>query len=57
MTKSIVATAGWHAHPEGVLEETATLGRYVPELATSGLGDATVRQLLDMTTGPDYTEV
>jgi CubicO group peptidase (beta-lactamase class C family) len=27
-----------------------------PKLKNSGLGDATIRQLLDMTTGPDYTE-
>ena len=29
---------------------------YLPELATSGFADATVRQLMDMTTGLDYTE-
>ena len=57
VTKSIVGLLAGTLITEGVLEGTATLGRYVPELASSGLGDATLRQLLDMTTGPDYTEV
>ena len=29
---------------------------YLPELASSGFADATVRHLLDMTTGIDYIE-
>jgi len=41
---------------EGTLRETATVGAYVPELARSGVGDATVRQVLDMTTSLDYSE-
>lgn len=57
VTKSIVGLLAGMLLAEGVLDETSTVGHYVPELASSGLGDATIRQLLDMTTGPDYTEV
>jgi CubicO group peptidase (beta-lactamase class C family) len=41
---------------EGRLDETATVSRYIPELAASGFGDATVRQVLDMTTALDFSE-
>ena len=41
---------------EGVLDETQRVDHYVPELAGSGFGDATVRQVMDMTTAIDYTE-
>jgi CubicO group peptidase (beta-lactamase class C family) len=41
---------------EGVLDEARRVDHYVPELAGSGFGDATVRQVMDMTTGIDYTE-
>jgi CubicO group peptidase (beta-lactamase class C family) len=41
---------------EGALREDATVASYVPELTTSGVGDATIRDLLNMTTGLDYTE-
>ena len=57
VTKSLVGVLAESLIGEGVLDQSATVGRYVPELADSGLGDATLRQLLDMTTGPDYTEV
>ena len=41
---------------DGQLDEAQEVGHYVPELAASGFGDATVRQVMDMTTGIDYTE-
>jgi CubicO group peptidase (beta-lactamase class C family) len=41
---------------EGKIDEAAQISRYIPELATSGFGDATVRQVLDMTTGLDFSE-
>ena len=41
---------------EGALDANATVTRYVPELKDSGLGDASIRQLLDMTTGLGYSE-
>jgi hypothetical protein len=56
VTKSFVATLAAMLIDEGALDAEATVARYLPELATSGAGDATIRQLLDMTTGLDYTE-
>jgi CubicO group peptidase (beta-lactamase class C family) len=41
---------------EGVLDEAQRVDHYLPELAGSGFGDATVRQVMDMTTAIDYTE-
>jgi CubicO group peptidase (beta-lactamase class C family) len=41
---------------DGVLDETRRVDHYLPELASSGFADATVRQVMDMTTGIDYTE-
>jgi CubicO group peptidase (beta-lactamase class C family) len=56
VTKSFVATIAATLIVEGVLDESAIVSRYLPELANSGVGDATVGQLLDMTTGLAYTE-
>jgi CubicO group peptidase (beta-lactamase class C family) len=56
VTKSFVATVAAMLIAEGKLDENSTVARYVPEFQASGMGDATIRQLLDMTTGPDYTE-
>ena len=56
VTKSFVATLAAMLVDEGALDAEATVASYLPELATSGVGDATIRQLLDMTTGLDYTE-
>ena len=41
---------------EGVLDDELTVAHYIPELAESGFGDATVRQVLDMTTAVHYSE-
>jgi CubicO group peptidase (beta-lactamase class C family) len=56
VTKSFVATLAATLIAEGLIDEQALVPKYLPELATSGFADATVRQLLDMTTGLDYTE-
>ena len=56
VTKSFVATVAAVLIDEGVLDAEATVASYLPELAASGVGDATLRQLLDMTTGLAYTE-
>ena len=56
VTKSFVATLAGILIAEGTLDERATVGRYVPELQRSAFGDATIRQVLDMTTGLDYSE-
>ncbi len=56
VTKSFFGTIGAMLVDEGSLDENALVSRYVPELTHTGFGDATVRQLLDMTTGIQYSE-
>jgi len=56
VSKSFVATLAATLLSEGVLDERATAAKYVPELKGSGFADATIRQLLDMTTGMKYSE-
>jgi CubicO group peptidase (beta-lactamase class C family) len=51
-----VATLAAVLAHEGLIDENANVSQYLPELGSSGFGDATVRQLLDMTTGIDYVE-
>lgn len=41
---------------EGAVDVRERVDRYVPELAGSGYGDATVQQVLDMTADIDYDE-
>ena len=56
VSKSFAATIAATLLYEGVIDEHATVPHYLPELASSGFADATIRQLLDMTTGLGYTE-
>jgi CubicO group peptidase (beta-lactamase class C family) len=56
VTKSVVATVAAMLIAEGALADEATVMSYLPDLRTSGVGDATIRQLMDMTTGLDHTE-
>jgi CubicO group peptidase (beta-lactamase class C family) len=56
VTKSYFGTLAEILIAEGKLDETALISRYIPELTQSGFGDATVRQVLDMTTALDYSE-
>ncbi len=56
LTKSITGLLGELLIAEGALDENARVDRIVPELGASAFGDATVRQLLDMTTGLAYSE-
>jgi CubicO group peptidase (beta-lactamase class C family) len=56
VTKSFFGSIAASLIAEGQLDPQATLGAYVPELADSGLGNATLRQLLDMTTSIHYSE-
>ncbi len=56
VTKSMFGTLGAMLVAEGKLDENALVTRYIPELAGSGWADATVRQVLDMTTGLKYSE-
>jgi hypothetical protein len=56
VTKSYIGTLTEMLIADGTIDETAPVARYVPELAGSGFGDASVRQVLDMTTGLAYSE-
>ena len=56
LTKAFYGTMTEMLIAEGKIDETQTVAHYVPELAQSGVGDATVRQVLDMTTSLDYNE-
>ncbi|MBD8240397.1 serine hydrolase domain-containing protein [Pseudomonas fluorescens] len=57
VTKSLIGTLGEQLVTEGVLRPELPAAYYVPELAGSAFGDATVRQLFDMAVGIDYSEV
>lgn len=57
VTKSFFGTIGAMLVAEGVLDENAPVPAYLPELKDSAFGDATVRQVLDMTTAQRFSEV
>jgi CubicO group peptidase (beta-lactamase class C family) len=57
VTKSFTGTLAGMLVAEGKIDPEAPVTTYVPELASSGFGDATVRQVMDMTTGLKYNEV
>jgi CubicO group peptidase (beta-lactamase class C family) len=56
VTKSFFGTIAAMLVAEGALKPDEKVARYIPELANSGFGDATVAQVLDMTTAVDFTE-
>jgi CubicO group peptidase (beta-lactamase class C family) len=56
VTKSFFGTLGAMLVAEGRLDEKALVSRYIPELKDTAYGDATVRQVLDMTVGVKYSE-
>lgn len=56
VTKSFVGTLAETLIDEGRLNPDTMAEVYVPELQGSGLGDATLRQLLDMRTGLAFSE-
>jgi CubicO group peptidase (beta-lactamase class C family) len=56
VTKSFFGTVGAMLVADGTLDEKATVAKYVPELKDTAFGDATIRQVLDMTTGLRYSE-
>ncbi|MBN1661469.1 MAG: serine hydrolase [Anaerolineae bacterium] len=49
-SKSMTGVLGAMLAHEGVLDPNAAVATYLPELKESGFGDATVRQVMDMTT-------
>jgi hypothetical protein len=56
VTKSFFGTLAGMLIAEGRLDPAAPVSRYIPELADSGFGDASVAQVLDMTTALDHDE-
>lgn len=56
VTKSFTGTLAVQLIHDGVINETALVRDYLPELANSAWGDATVRQVLDMVVSLDYSE-
>lgn len=56
VTKSFFGTLGAMLVAEGKLDANALVSKYIPELKDSAYGDATVRQVLDMTIGVKYSE-
>ncbi|WP_010489421.1 serine hydrolase domain-containing protein [Pseudomonas sp. S9] len=56
VTKSFIGTLAAMLVADGTLDENAQVSRYVPELKDSAFGNATVRQVMDMTTSIDYSE-
>ncbi len=56
VTKSMTGLLGEILVAEGVLDEQALVGELIPELASSAFGNATVQQLLEMTTGLAFSE-
>ncbi|MBS1737219.1 MAG: serine hydrolase [Bacteroidetes bacterium] len=56
LTKSFTGTLAAILVAEGVLDENKLVSFYVPELKNSAFGDATVRQVMDMTTALQYSE-
>ncbi len=56
VTKSLTGLLAEVLVAEGMLDDTALISTLIPELADSAFGDATVRQVLEMTTALDYSE-
>jgi len=56
VTKTFVGTLAAVLVADGQLDPRQRVDHYVPELAASAFGSATVRQLMDMTTGIRFSE-
>lgn len=56
VSKSFTGTLAAILVAEGKLDPTKMVSYYLPELASSGFGDATVREVMDMTTAIRYSE-
>ncbi|KAF1693203.1 6-aminohexanoate hydrolase [Pseudoxanthomonas daejeonensis] len=56
MTKSLTGLLAEILVAEGSLDDTALVSSIVPEIRGSAFADATVRQVMDMTTGLHYSE-
>ena len=56
MTKSITGLLAQILVSEGVLDDTRLVRDIIPEIGTSAFANATIRQVMDMTTGVKYSE-
>jgi len=56
VTKSFTGTMALMLIEQGLIDETKTARDYVPELAGTAFGDATIRHILDMTNSIEYVE-
>ena len=56
VTKSFTGTLAEMLVAEGTLDDSKTVVEYVPELENSGFADATVREVMDMTTALKFSE-
>ncbi len=56
MTKSITGLLGEILVAEGVLDDTLLVQDIIPEIGDSAFATATVREVMDMTTGVQYSE-
>ncbi|WP_374173818.1 serine hydrolase domain-containing protein [Flavobacterium tructae] len=56
VTKSFTGTLGIVLAKEGLIDTTKTVAYYIPELKESAFGDASVREVLDMTTALQFSE-
>ena len=56
VTKSFTGTLGAILAAEGLIDTSKLVSFYIPELTTSAFGDATVRQVMDMTTALQFSE-
>jgi CubicO group peptidase (beta-lactamase class C family) len=57
VTKSFTGALAGILVNEGKIDPQAPVTEYVPELKASAFGDARVHEVMDMTTGLEYTEV
>jgi CubicO group peptidase (beta-lactamase class C family) len=57
ITKSYAATLAATLIHERALDETQTVAHYLPEMAGTAYEDATLRQVLDMQIGVEYSEL
>jgi CubicO group peptidase (beta-lactamase class C family) len=56
MTKSVTGLLAEIMIAEGDLDDTVTVDKIIPEIAGSAFASATVREVMDMTTGVRYSE-
>jgi CubicO group peptidase (beta-lactamase class C family) len=57
ITKSYAATLAAALISDGVLDEHETIPHYLPEMRATAYGDASLRNVLDMLIGVDYSEL